>query len=158
VKAMSQLPPHSGLFCLPCVGQYVTVQNMLANQEVIKTSRRMEAATAARDAVEEKAIEAGQEFDPETIIDVEEPDFSDLPVFELPGINEAVTLAPSWQNQQINTPQGLTMAMSCVAVPTCMQHISAHEVTAEEKAIQGGLLLGRGQVPPQGPKSPWGGN
>lgn len=61
------------------------------------------------------------------------------PTEPLPPIRAAVTLAPSWQTMAL-TGQ---MVMACVSVPVCFEHIAAHEKSAEEKAISGGLLLGR---------------
>jgi hypothetical protein len=61
------------------------------------------------------------------------------PTEPLPPIRVAVTLAPSWQTLSAMGQ----MVMACVAVPVCFEHIAAHEKTAEEKAVSGGLLLGR---------------
>jgi hypothetical protein len=137
VAGISRIPqqPHSGLFCLQCVGMFLGIRNKITDQEAIKESRRMAAHESVGESQEEYV----------------EPDFSDLPVYEIPGINEAITLAPMWQQQ----PIGPQMAFACVAVPSCMEHLNSREVTPEEKAVQGGLLLGR-PTPSQRP--PWGGN
>lgn len=65
----------------------------------------------------------------------------------LPGIQAAVTLAPSWGNMKM----GMQMIFGVTAVPVCYQHIDAKEKTPEEKAIAGGLLLGGPGAPPPGP-------
>lgn len=65
----------------------------------------------------------------------------------LPGIQMAVTYAPSWGNMKM----GMQMIFGVTAVPVCYNHIDAKEKTPEEKAIQGGLLLGGPGAPPPGP-------
>lgn len=58
----------------------------------------------------------------------------------LPEIKEAVTWAPAWQNTII---QG-QMVISCVAVPTCMEHLGVEKESAAEIAARRGLALGQG--------------
>lgn len=55
-----------------------------------------------------------------------------------PPINDAITLAPTWQN---TTLMGQTF-FACVAVPTCMDHLTTQEKTPQQKAMEGGLILG----------------
>lgn len=57
-----------------------------------------------------------------------------------PGINFAITLAPSWQQQQIMGQ----MIVTCVAIPACLMHLGVAELTPAQKAMQSGLVLPRG--------------
>lgn len=54
-----------------------------------------------------------------------------------PELNEAITFAPAWQTQTMLMQQ----FMACVAVPSCMKHLSAKERSPEEQALLGGKLL-----------------
>lgn len=56
-----------------------------------------------------------------------------------PEIKDAVTMAPSWQS---NMTMGQLM-MACVPLPTCMDHIQVTELSAEQRALLSGILLGR---------------
>lgn len=56
-----------------------------------------------------------------------------------PEIKDAVTLAPSWQSNMVMGQ----MVMACVPLPTCMGHIQVSELTAEQRALLGGIMLGR---------------
>jgi hypothetical protein len=49
--------------------------------------------------------------------------------------NEAITLAPSWQGQQVG-PQQL---MACIPVPTCYDHL----MVARTSPLAKGVLLDR---------------
>lgn len=57
---------------------------------------------------------------------------------EEPVINDAITLAPSWQSTTI---QGQVI-FACVAVPSCMEHLTPKELSVQEKAARAGLLHG----------------
>jgi hypothetical protein len=57
-----------------------------------------------------------------------------------PKVNYAVTLCPAWQTK--NVMNQMVMAIACV--PTCLDHIGVKQKTPEERAIEGGLLLGQG--------------
>jgi hypothetical protein len=54
-----------------------------------------------------------------------------------PVVDDAVTMAPSWQ-QKVIGPQ---MLWACVALPTCERHLAATEVSAADRAMMGGKLL-----------------
>lgn len=56
-----------------------------------------------------------------------------------PVINDAVTLAPSWQSTTI----AAQVIFACVALPACMEHLTPTELSAQEKAIKSGLLPAR---------------
>lgn len=56
---------------------------------------------------------------------------------ERPEVRPAVTLAPSWQQTQTFGQ----LMMTCVALPTCKEHIVMQEMSALAKAVQGGRLL-----------------
>jgi hypothetical protein len=53
-------------------------------------------------------------------------------------VNDAITWAPSWQNFSI---MGQSM-FGCVALPSCMQHLDVKDKTPQQRAMEGGLLLG----------------
>lgn len=59
----------------------------------------------------------------------------------LPEIRDAYTFSPSWQQTQVPSPVGMQMAMTCVALPVCYDHIEVRERTAEERAVAGGKIL-----------------
>jgi hypothetical protein len=61
---------------------------------------------------------------------------------EGPPVNEAVTMAPAWQQQNI----GGQMIMACVTVPACRMHIQVAEMSPVEQAVRNGRILpgGRG--------------
>lgn len=54
-----------------------------------------------------------------------------------PIVQEAVTWAPSWQQQQI----GMQAIMACVSLPTCYDHVEVRELSALDKAMMGGKIL-----------------
>jgi hypothetical protein len=54
-----------------------------------------------------------------------------------PSLREAITLAPSWQQQSIMGQ----MVMACVAVPTCKEHLQVKEVSPQDRALLGGKLI-----------------
>ena len=54
------------------------------------------------------------------------------------SVNDAITWAPSWQMQTI---QG-QLIFACVAVPVCHEHLETKEKSAQERAVEGGILLG----------------
>lgn len=60
---------------------------------------------------------------------------------ELPVVNDAWTMSPTWQQQIV----GGTQLMACVAVPVCREHLSVAEVSPAEQALRNGQLL-RGRV------------
>lgn len=62
----------------------------------------------------------------------------------LPEVEEAWTLAPSWQKQEIMGQ----IVMACVAVPTCKKHLTASEMSPLDQAVQNGKLL-QGRVAPK---------
>jgi hypothetical protein len=64
---------------------------------------------------------------------------------ELPEVSEAITLAPSWQQQRI----GPNLVMACVALPVCKAHLTVAELSPAEQAIRNGTLL-EGAVNPNG--------
>jgi hypothetical protein len=57
---------------------------------------------------------------------------------KIPEIGVAVTMAPSWQQTQIMGQ----MIMACVAIPTCMRHLSTEKKSAIERATASGLAIG----------------
>ena len=63
---------------------------------------------------------------------------------DLPEIRDAVTLAPSWQQQQIPCPMGPQMAMACVPLPTCSEHLTVGEQSLAQRAAASNLVLGSG--------------
>lgn len=54
-----------------------------------------------------------------------------------PVIQDAVTLAPAWQQMQA----GMNTVIGCVALPTCLDHVDVKEMSAVERAVQGGRVL-----------------
>jgi hypothetical protein len=56
-----------------------------------------------------------------------------------PPINKAVTFAPAWQSQ---TYMGQVI-VACVSLPSCMDHLGSKKKSAEERAMEGGIVLGR---------------
>jgi len=54
-------------------------------------------------------------------------------------IRDAITLAPMWVTQAA----GMNMVMACVAVPTCLEHIQTAEKTPQQRAMEGGIILGQ---------------
>jgi hypothetical protein len=64
---------------------------------------------------------------------------------ELPEVSEAITLAPSWQQQRV----GPNLVMSCVALPVCKTHLEVSELSPAEQAIRNGTLL-EGTMSPNG--------
>jgi hypothetical protein len=62
------------------------------------------------------------------------------PKESLPPINDAITLAPSWVSQMLMGQ----MAMTCVAIPACMDHLETKEKSAVERAAGSGLIIGGG--------------
>jgi hypothetical protein len=64
---------------------------------------------------------------------------------DLPEVNEAITMAPSWQQQRI----GPNLVMACVALPVCKSHLEVSELSPAEQAIRNGTLL-EGAVAPNG--------
>jgi hypothetical protein len=56
---------------------------------------------------------------------------------EIPEINDAITLAPSWQERRI----GPQMIMACVALPVCKSHLEVNELSPAEQAVRNGRLL-----------------
>jgi hypothetical protein len=63
--------------------------------------------------------------------------------FPEPVVNDAITYAPSWQQQVVAG----TLVMACIAIPVCVDHVEVAEMTAEQRAVQGGRLL-QGTVKP----------
>jgi hypothetical protein len=61
-----------------------------------------------------------------------------IPEEERPEIQDAVTWAPSWQMHQVMGQ----MAIAGIALPTCMDHLESKEKTAEQRAAEGGIILG----------------
>lgn len=53
-------------------------------------------------------------------------------------IRDAVTLAPTWVSKQI----GMQMVFASVAVPSCMEHLTMTEKSPQERAMEGGIVLG----------------
>lgn len=64
-------------------------------------------------------------------------DQENTPEADLPPINPAITLCPSWQSQIVNG-QAL---MACVSVPTCYDHISVGDQSPQQRAMRSGLML-----------------
>lgn len=58
---------------------------------------------------------------------------------EEPIIELAVTMAPSWQSMSVLNQT----FYACVSVPACMRHLEVKELTPEERATRGGILLGK---------------
>lgn len=56
---------------------------------------------------------------------------------EIPEVNEAWTLAPSWQQQVV----GGQLVMACVSVPICKKHLDVAELSPAEQAVRNGRLL-----------------
>lgn len=56
---------------------------------------------------------------------------------EVPQPNDAITMAPVWQQQIV----GNQMIWACVPLPVCEDHLQVTEMTAAEQAIRGGQLL-----------------
>lgn len=56
---------------------------------------------------------------------------------QLPQVNNAVTLCPSWQNTSIMGQ----MVMACVAVPTCAEHIGVTPKSPRQRAAESGLIV-----------------
>jgi hypothetical protein len=56
---------------------------------------------------------------------------------ELPVVNDAITLAPAWQQKMV----GMQMVMACISVPVCGTHLEVAEVPPEQQALLGGKLL-----------------
>jgi hypothetical protein len=52
---------------------------------------------------------------------------------------EAVTLAPTWAS---NAFMG-QMVMACVAVPSCREHLNIQDKTPQQRAMEGGIVLGK---------------
>jgi hypothetical protein len=63
-----------------------------------------------------------------------------VPEADRPPIRDGVTLAPHWVNQTI---MGQVM-MACVAVPSCYVHLNVKEKTPQERAVEGGIIIGGG--------------
>jgi len=59
---------------------------------------------------------------------------------EIPEIRDAITLAPSWQQQQIMCQ----MVMACVPAPACFEHLTTKKESAIQRATRSGLALGGG--------------
>lgn len=57
----------------------------------------------------------------------------------LPEVHPAATWVPDWQKTMIMG----TMIVQAVAVPTCLGHMTVAPKTAEQKAMEGGILLGQ---------------
>ncbi len=57
---------------------------------------------------------------------------------EKPEVNDAITLAPAWQMQQI----GMQQVWGIVALPTCMRHLDVQKRSSLDRAVLGGRLLG----------------
>jgi hypothetical protein len=55
----------------------------------------------------------------------------------VPQPEEAITLAPSWQQQVV----GGQMIMACVTVPTCLKHLVIGEVSPIQRALSNGLVI-----------------
>jgi hypothetical protein len=69
-----------------------------------------------------------------------------MPEDQRPPINDAVTFAPAWQS---NIHMGQTL-IACIALPSCMDHLESREKSAEERATEGGIILGRDGMGLQG--------
>jgi hypothetical protein len=63
-----------------------------------------------------------------------------IPAVQRPAIQVSATWAPSWQSQVV----GGQMMMACVVIPSCFDHLSNRERSAEEIAAGNGLILGGG--------------
>lgn len=55
----------------------------------------------------------------------------------LPKVEEAWTMAPAWQQQQV----GPQMVIACVTVPTCKRHLTVGEMSAADQAVRNGRLI-----------------
>jgi len=60
-----------------------------------------------------------------------------------PMPRDAITMAPSWQQQTQMGPG--QMAIACVAIPSCKEHLQVQEISAIDRAIMGGKLILGGQ-------------
>lgn len=56
---------------------------------------------------------------------------------QIPPVYNAVTLCPSWQNTSIMGQ----MIVACVAVPTCAIHIGVTPKSAQQRAVESGLII-----------------
>lgn len=54
-----------------------------------------------------------------------------------PRVNEAQTWAPNWQQ----TVVGMQQMLACIAVPTCMAHLEAKEMSPADRAVVGGKII-----------------
>lgn len=61
-----------------------------------------------------------------------------MPDQDPPVIQDAITWAPSWQTKTM----GGNVMMACVAVPSCLDHLSNEEKSPQQRAMEGGILLG----------------
>lgn len=52
-------------------------------------------------------------------------------------VEDAITMAPSWQQTMV----GNQLMMACVTVPVCMRHIDVKEQSAAQRILGGGLTL-----------------
>lgn len=59
------------------------------------------------------------------------------PESEEPPMNDAVTMAPSWQTRMVHG----NMMMACVALPSCLDHLEVSGLTPEQRATLGGYVL-----------------
>jgi hypothetical protein len=64
---------------------------------------------------------------------------------EIPEVNEAITMAPAWQQQRV----GPNLIMACVTLPVCKMHMEVSELSPAEQAIRNGTLL-EGAMTPNG--------
>jgi hypothetical protein len=62
---------------------------------------------------------------------------------EIPEVNEAITMAPSWQQQRV----GPQLVMACVALPVCEKHLEVSELSPAEQAVREGRLLEGSPMP-----------
>jgi hypothetical protein len=59
-----------------------------------------------------------------------------------PVVEDAITMAPAWQEKMIgNRMTGMQLMYACIALPTCMGHLGKVELTDEQKAVKGGVIL-----------------
>lgn len=56
----------------------------------------------------------------------------------VPWVADAISWAPSWQQTQIMGQ----MMVACVAIPTCMRHLSTEKKSPIQRASASGLMLG----------------
>ena len=68
---------------------------------------------------------------------ITEAEFAESAGEEAQDIREAVTFAPSWVSQEIEGQ----VAMACVTVPTCREHIRVERASARQIASRSGLAL-----------------